>query len=233
MTKGGKQKWEPVGGKKAEEGRSEGSPSGVYVGNLDWNTSWQDLKDHMRSAGDVKFADVPRNPKGQSKGYGIIEYASAADAKNAIETLNNTWLGERDIFVREDREVGKGKSKGSSQGAVGKGKASYGGYGAAGKGMSKGSWKGGKGQLQVGPDDKGHLIHVGNLSFEAAWQDVKDLFQTIGEVQYVEIAKGKGKSKGYASVLFNKKKDAQKAVDDLHETEFQDRTLIVRMDKFL
>ena len=30
----------------------------VYVGNLDYSTSWQDLKDHMRSAGDVIRAEV-------------------------------------------------------------------------------------------------------------------------------------------------------------------------------
>lgn len=30
----------------------------VYVGNLSWETEWQDLKDHMRSAGEVRLTSV-------------------------------------------------------------------------------------------------------------------------------------------------------------------------------
>ena len=30
----------------------------IYVGNLSWQVSWQDLKDHMRQAGEVIYADV-------------------------------------------------------------------------------------------------------------------------------------------------------------------------------
>merc|ERR1719217_371073 len=102
----------------------------------------------MRAAGDVKFADVPRNAKGRSKGFGLIEYSSAKEAKKAIDTLNDTQLGEREIFVREDREVGY--SKGSDKG----------------KGKSKGKSKEGKGKLQVGEEDKGCLVHVGNLNWQ-------------------------------------------------------------------
>ena len=30
----------------------------VYVGNLDWGVEWQDLKDHMRKAGEVKHVEI-------------------------------------------------------------------------------------------------------------------------------------------------------------------------------
>jgi RNA recognition motif-containing protein len=39
----------------------------VYVGNLDWGVEWQDLKDHMRQAGEVVYADVFRYDDGKSK----------------------------------------------------------------------------------------------------------------------------------------------------------------------
>jgi len=44
-----------------------GSSTRVYVGNLAWQTSWQDLKDHMRSAGNVVRADVFQDESGRSK----------------------------------------------------------------------------------------------------------------------------------------------------------------------
>eukprot|EP00908_Phaeocystis_cordata_P022261 Transcript_4684.p3 GENE.Transcript_4684~~Transcript_4684.p3 ORF type:complete len:186 (-),score=77.25 Transcript_4684:315-872(-) len=89
----------------------------VYVGNLSWETSWQDLKDHFRAAGDVSHADVMQEHDGRSKGCGIVSFVSARDAANAIRQLHDTELHGRKIFVREDREAaavnGKGKGGGT------------------------------------------------------------------------------------------------------------------------
>jgi RNA recognition motif-containing protein len=41
---------------------------------------------------------------GRSKGYGIVEMATQQDALNAIQTLNNSELNGRSIFVREDQK---------------------------------------------------------------------------------------------------------------------------------
>jgi len=75
----------------------------VYVGNIDWKISWQDLKDHMKSAGEVAFADIIEEYPGRSKGAGIVEFKIPEGAQNAIATLSDSKLGERWIFVREDR----------------------------------------------------------------------------------------------------------------------------------
>eukprot|EP00580_Thalassiosira_gravida_P019677 CAMPEP_0201671736 /NCGR_PEP_ID=MMETSP0494-20130426/30511_1 /ASSEMBLY_ACC=CAM_ASM_000839 /TAXON_ID=420259 /ORGANISM="Thalassiosira gravida, Strain GMp14c1" /LENGTH=87 /DNA_ID=CAMNT_0048153187 /DNA_START=93 /DNA_END=353 /DNA_ORIENTATION=- len=79
----------------------------VYVGNLSWSTSWQDLKDHMRDAGEVQYAKVLQDRDGRSKGCGIVEFTSVEGAADAIEKLTDTELKGRKIFVREDREDGK------------------------------------------------------------------------------------------------------------------------------
>jgi len=76
----------------------------VYCGNLAWDVAWQDLKDHMRQAGDVTFAEVMQEADGRSKGCGIVEFANAGAAAQAIQTLNDSDLKGRMIFVREDRE---------------------------------------------------------------------------------------------------------------------------------
>ncbi|OWZ13208.1 RNA binding protein [Phytophthora megakarya] len=76
----------------------------VYVGNLSWSIKWQDLKDHMQAAGSVELATV-LEWNGRSKGCGVVTYATEEAAQNAIATLNDTELGGRKIFVREDREA--------------------------------------------------------------------------------------------------------------------------------
>jgi len=76
-----------------------------YVGNLSWDVAWQDLKDHMRAAGDVVFAEVLEEDGGRSKGCGVVEYSNPEEARKAIAELTNTELNGREIFVREDRET--------------------------------------------------------------------------------------------------------------------------------
>lgn len=222
----------------------------VYVGNLDWKVTWQQLKDHMRQVGQVVHADVMEEYSGRSKGCGIVEYASAKSAQKAAKELNDTLLGERLIFVREDRETeqpGKGKSgkgKGKSKNYDGYSSSYSGGY-STGKGKGKGkgqvalgwsaggSW-GNIAPLRVGPGDKGRLVYVGNLPFRTSWQDLKDSFKEYGEVIRVDIATDvNGYSKGYATVLYDKEEDAQSAIENMNETEFQGRNLLVHMDTLL
>mmetsp|Transcript_13391 Transcript_13391/g.35145 ORF Transcript_13391/g.35145 Transcript_13391/m.35145 type:complete len:165 (+) Transcript_13391:457-951(+) len=74
----------------------------VYVGNLSWKTRWQGLKDHMRSAGEVAYAEVLFDGN-YSKGCGIVEFTEESAVTKAIETLHDSELDGRKIFVREDR----------------------------------------------------------------------------------------------------------------------------------
>ena len=56
----------------------------------------------------VRFADILTSRDGRSKGCGIVTFNSSEDAKKAIETMHDTEIGERKIFVREDREGERG-----------------------------------------------------------------------------------------------------------------------------
>jgi len=84
----------------------------VYVGNLSWDVRWQDLKDHMRASGEVLHAEVICESNGRSKGCGIVEFATAEEAQEAITTLTDSELKGRMIFVREDRETSSGPAAG-------------------------------------------------------------------------------------------------------------------------
>ena len=125
----------------------------VYIGNLSWGVSWQDLKDHMREAGEVTRADIMTGPDGRSKGCGIVEYENDEDAQKAVLTLNDTELNGRQIFVREDRE-----DKGSGGGG--------GGFG--------GARGGGGNRFSSDETAQSRRVYVGNLSWDVAWQDLKD-----------------------------------------------------------
>jgi RNA recognition motif-containing protein len=85
-----------------------GVPNGrrLFVGNLAWTTTDQDLQEHIARGGGVVSARVMVNESsGRSKGYGIVEMATQQDAVNAIQTLNNSELNGRSIFVREDQKA--------------------------------------------------------------------------------------------------------------------------------
>ena len=55
----------------------------------------------------VTRADVLQDGQGRSKGCGLVEFKTAAQARNAILTLNNTDLDGRQIFIREVRSEGR------------------------------------------------------------------------------------------------------------------------------
>ncbi|KAJ8912932.1 hypothetical protein NQ315_017263 [Exocentrus adspersus] len=62
----------------------------LIVENLSSRISWQDLKDYMRQAGEVTYADAHK----QHRNEGVVEFASYSDMKNAIEKLDDTELND-------------------------------------------------------------------------------------------------------------------------------------------
>uniref|UniRef100_A0A7S1NCR1 RRM domain-containing protein n=1 Tax=Eutreptiella gymnastica TaxID=73025 RepID=A0A7S1NCR1_9EUGL len=76
----------------------------VYVGNLNFTTSWQNLKDFGKTIGEVLHADIMTNKEGRPSGSGILEFSDAMYAADAMLHLNGAELDGRTVFVREDRE---------------------------------------------------------------------------------------------------------------------------------
>ncbi|KAJ9539577.1 hypothetical protein OSB04_026083 [Centaurea solstitialis] len=68
-------------------GISRHSEYRVIVRGLPSSASWQDLKDHMRKAGDVCFAEVSRDSEGT---FGLVDYTNYEDMKYAIRKLDDT-----------------------------------------------------------------------------------------------------------------------------------------------
>ncbi|XP_042600603.1 serine/arginine-rich splicing factor 6-like isoform X1 [Cyprinus carpio] len=71
----------------------------LIVENLSSRCSWQDLKDYMRQAGEVTYADTNKGRKNE----GVIEFRQYSDMKRALEKLDGTEVNGRKIRLIEDR----------------------------------------------------------------------------------------------------------------------------------
>lgn len=75
----------------------------LYVGNLPWGTTDQDLAKAFSQYVEVKSCRIIVDREtGRSRGFGFVE-VSDADAQKAIEAFNGSILGGRQIVVNEAR----------------------------------------------------------------------------------------------------------------------------------
>ena len=76
----------------------------IYVGNLPYSTTGDDLRELFASYGEVANASVIMDKfSGRSKGFGFVEMPSQAEAEAAIKALNESDLNGRNIRVNEAR----------------------------------------------------------------------------------------------------------------------------------
>lgn len=177
----------------------------VFVGNLPYTTSWQDLKDLMRSVGSVARADIGLDFKGRSRGYGTVIFDDARDADRAVEKFNGYAIQGRNIEVRighgpsapperaERRPVNKNTP--FTDGVTGNGPVS-------------------------------NTIYTENLPFITTVDDLYELFETVGTVAQAEIQfEERGRPSGNAVVQFEADELADLAIKNLHGYNYGGRDL--------
>jgi len=100
----------------------------LYVGNLSFNTSNQDLNDLFGAIGTVESANVIEDREtGRSRGFGFVEMASQADGENAISQLNGKEVDGRELKVNEAKPQVRNGGGGGGYGGGGRGRNSGGG----------------------------------------------------------------------------------------------------------
>jgi RNA recognition motif-containing protein len=123
----------------------------LYVGNLSFQTSSEDLQELFSQAGTVESASVVEDREtGRSRGFGFVEMASREEGEAAINQFNGKEFGGRNLTVnearpREDRGGGGGRGGfggggnrgggggyGGNRGGGGGGRGGYGGGGGGG-----------------------------------------------------------------------------------------------------
>ena len=76
----------------------------LYVGNLSYTTTSEELEEVFAQAGDVVDCTVVTDREtGRSKGFGFVEMADDAAAAAAVQQLNGVEMGGRTLRVEEAR----------------------------------------------------------------------------------------------------------------------------------
>jgi cold-inducible RNA-binding protein len=105
----------------------------LYVGNLAFQTSSEDLRQLFAQAGTVESASVVEDrDTGRSRGFGFVEMSSREEAQAAISQFNGQEVNGRSLTVneakpREDRGGGRGGFGGGGNRGGGGGRGGYGG----------------------------------------------------------------------------------------------------------
>src|SRR4030095_11643042 len=111
----------------------------LYVGNLPFQTTSDDLREHCGQAGNVESAQVVEDRMtGRSRGFGFVEMTSPEEAAAAIEQFNGKDFNGRNLTVNEARP------------RTDRGQGGYGGGGRRG-GYRGGGGYGGRGGAEIAP----------------------------------------------------------------------------------
>ena len=110
----------------------------LYVGNLSFRTTAEELRDAFASVGTVESASVIEDrDTGRSRGFAFVEMATAEEAASAIEQFNGKDFGGRNLTVNE----AKPREDRGGRGGGGGGRSGYGG-GGGGRDRDRGGDRG-------------------------------------------------------------------------------------------
>lgn len=123
--------------------------SKLYVGNLSFKTTEDDLRSHFGQYGSVTDVYVAMDKMtGRPRGFAFVTMGTEEEAKQAAEKINGTDFGGRQLTVnearpKEDRPSGGGYGGGGGGGGGrgyggGGGGGGRGGYGGGGRGGDRG-----------------------------------------------------------------------------------------------
>lgn len=90
----------------------------LYVGNLPYNTTEDDLRNLFSQYGSVdSVAVITDRETGRSKGFGFVEYGNDTEARSAIQALSGQDYGGRALTVNEARPKTAGGGGGGGGGS--------------------------------------------------------------------------------------------------------------------
>lgn len=185
---------------------TEGSTNRLYVGNIPWSTTVDELRGIFSQCGTISLVEIPTGRQGRSRGYGIVEYSNVQEAAAAIQQLDGYSLGDRNITVREDKAPTKSAPSKS--------------------GGNRGS------TLGDTPAAEGCRCYVGNLAWETTEDSLIAHCSQVGTVVQSEVARQPGgRSKGWGLVDYESPEAATAAIAQLHNSELQGRSIIVRLER--
>eukprot|EP00831_Metopus_contortus_P022148 TRINITY_DN2006_c0_g1_i1.p1 TRINITY_DN2006_c0_g1~~TRINITY_DN2006_c0_g1_i1.p1 ORF type:complete len:251 (-),score=53.61 TRINITY_DN2006_c0_g1_i1:48-800(-) len=180
----------------------------VFVDNLNYKTSWQDLKDHMKEVGTVEKVIIYGEKFHKSEGRGMVQFSSEEDAQKAITELNGSTLAGREIKVLPYSERPEKP-----------------------KMMERRRSREFDFEKESRQDIMRRQLYVGNLPFSLNWIQLKDIFRKFARVEraYVVTNRG-GLSKGFGYVLFDSHKEASIALKEMKGAIIEGREIQIDWD---
>lgn len=174
----------------------------VFIGNIPFSLTWQDLKDLMREAGEVQRADIRLDRYGKSMGYGTVIFSNVEDANKALEQFQGYEIEGRKLDTRPGKII-EPKDKAE---VIDKNSDFV-------KGVT-------------GGDVKSDTIYVKNLPFVTTVDDLYELFETIGKVINADIQyNASGRPAGNGVVQFEVEELADLAIKNLDKYNYGGRDL--------
>ena len=124
----------------------------LYVGNLSFNTTNQDLNDLFGEIGTVESTNIIEDREtGRSRGFAFVEMSSQAEGETAIAQLNGKEVDGRELKVNEAKPQENRGGGGGSRGCEGNPKSACQHLGARSAGRSAGGTRAGPHRRSLPP----------------------------------------------------------------------------------
>ncbi|KAF4574485.1 hypothetical protein EYR36_005821 [Pleurotus pulmonarius] len=188
-------------GDAAPAGDAEGETKTIFVGQLSWNTSDDQLAEAFAECGEIVSATVQTDRNtGRSRGFGYVHFADASAVEKAL-AMNGTELDGRNIKVDKSQELDKSKQRENRAKAFGD---------------------------STSPPSQ--TLFVGNLSFGVSEDSLWEFFGEYGSVKNVRLPTDResGRPKGFGYVEFDDVESATKAYEGANGQEIEGRS--IRLD---
>ncbi|CEL08058.1 Putative Nuclear localization sequence binding protein [Aspergillus calidoustus] len=198
-----------VSKKSKTEESAEGASANLFVGNLSWNVTEEWLQQEFETFGELSGVRImTERDTGRSRGFGYVEFASAADAAKAYESMKDTEIDGRKINL----DYATGRPANKDQGGF-KERAQT-------RARSFGD--------QSSPESD--TLFIGNLPFSATEDSVHEVFGSSGNVLGIRLPthQESGQPKGFGYVQYSSVDEARQAFNDLQGAEIDGRP--VRLD---
>ncbi|KAL2842370.1 hypothetical protein BJY01DRAFT_249141 [Aspergillus pseudoustus] len=198
-----------VSKKSKTEETAEGASANLFVGNLSWNVTEEWLQQEFESFGELSGVRImTERDTGRSRGFGYVEFASAADAAKAYESMKDNEIDGRKINL--DYATGRPANK------------DQGGFKERAQDRARSFGD------QSSPESD--TLFVGNLPFSATEDSVHEVFGSSGTVLGIRLPthQESGQPKGFGYVQYSSVDEARQAFNDLQGAEIDGRP--VRLD---
>ncbi|QPG75899.1 hypothetical protein FOA43_003285 [Brettanomyces nanus] len=198
---------EPATKKVKAKSSDDSEPATVFVGRLSWNVEDDALKEFFETKceGVVSARVLTDRSTGRSKGFGYVDFDDKEHAEKAIQDLQGSEIDGRAVNL--DMATSRPRNGSSNDRANDRAKR----YGDA-------------------PSEPSDTLFVGNLSFEATYDDVRGAFEAVGSVVGIRIPTHPGTEdpRGFAYVQFGSAEEAKGAMEKLNGENINGRA--IRLD---